>query len=87
MSNFPYVCSNYDFTGSVLEGLVKPWITINRSGIKIGVFGLAGFACAGMSFVGARSFVKSHDWHYAAGAGLYALGAVFFIGWVFSMGW
>lgn len=47
----------------------------------------AGLACAGMSFVGVCSFVKSHDWHYAAGAGLYALGAVFFIGWVFSMGW
>ena len=47
----------------------------------------AGLACAGMSFVGARSFVKSHDWHHAVGAGLYALGAVFFIGWVFSMGW
>lgn len=47
----------------------------------------AGLACAGMSFVGVRSFVKSHDWHYAVGAGLYALGAVFFIGWVFSMSW
>lgn len=47
----------------------------------------AGLACAGMSFAGVCSFVKSHDWHYAVGAGLYALGAVFFIGWVFSMGW
>ena len=47
----------------------------------------AGLACAGMSFVGVRSFAKSHDWHYAVGAGLYALGAMFFIGWVFSMGW
>ena len=57
--------------------------------IIVAVVGIlfAGFACAGMSFVGARSFVKSHDWHYAVGAGLYALGAVFFIGWVFSMGW
>ena len=57
--------------------------------IIVAVLGIlfAGFACAGMSLVGARSFVKSHDWHYAVGAGLYALGAVFFIGWVFSMGW
>lgn len=47
----------------------------------------AGLACAGMSFMGAYSFVKSYDWHYGVGAGLYALGAVFFIGWVFSMGW
>lgn len=57
--------------------------------IIITVLGIlfAGFACAGMSFVGAYSFVKSHDWHHAAGAGLYALEAVLFIGWVFSMGW
>ena len=57
--------------------------------IVVAVLGIlfAGFACAGMSFVGARSFVKSHDWHHAVGAGLYALGAVFVIGWVFSMGW
>lgn len=47
----------------------------------------AGFACAGMSFVGAMSFAKNHDWHYAAGAVLYALGAVLFISWVFSMSW
>lgn len=47
----------------------------------------AGLACAGMSFVGAYSFIKSHDWHYGVGAGMYALGAVFFIGWVFSMSW
>lgn len=47
----------------------------------------AGLAGAGMSFVGAYSFVKSHDWHYAVGAGLYAIGSIFFIGWVFSMGY
>ena len=41
MANFPVVCSNYDCTGTVLEGLVKPYITIKRSGLKIGVFALA----------------------------------------------
>lgn len=41
MADFPMVCSNYDFTGSVLEGLVKPWVTLNRNGVKIGVFGLS----------------------------------------------
>ena len=46
-----------------------------------------GFACASMSIVGARAFMRSHDWHHAVGAGLYALEAVFFVGWVFSMGW
>ena len=39
-ANFPIVCSNYDFTGTVLEGLVKPYITIKRNGVKIGVFAL-----------------------------------------------
>lgn len=40
MANFPIVCSNYDFTGTVLEGLVKPYTIINRNGVKIGVFAL-----------------------------------------------
>lgn len=40
MANFPIVCSNYDFTGTVLEGLVKPYIIIKRNGVKIGVFAL-----------------------------------------------
>lgn len=57
--------------------------------IIIAVLGIlfAGLACAGMSFVSMYSFAKSHDWHYAVGAGLYALGAVFFIGWIFIMSW
>lgn len=41
MANFPVVCANYDVTGTVLEGLVKPYITLKRNGLKIGVFGLS----------------------------------------------
>ena len=41
MADFPVVCSNYDVTGTVLEGLVKPYITLVREGVKIGIFGLA----------------------------------------------
>ena len=41
MANFPIVCSNYDCTGTVLEDLVKPYITLKRNGVKIGVFALA----------------------------------------------
>jgi len=41
MANFPIVCSNYDFTGTPCEGLVKPYIIIKRNGVKIGVFGLS----------------------------------------------
>ena len=40
MANFPIVCSNYDFTGTPCDGLVKDYITINRNGLKIGVFAL-----------------------------------------------
>ena len=41
MANFPIVCTNYDFTGTPCEGLVKPWIVLKRKGVKIGVFALA----------------------------------------------
>ncbi len=41
MANFPIVCSNYDFTGTPCEGLVKPYIILKRKGVKIGVFGLS----------------------------------------------
>ena len=41
MANFPIVCSNYDCKGPVLEDLVKPYITLKREGVKIGVFALA----------------------------------------------
>lgn len=37
---FPIVCSNYDFTGTVLEGLVKPYLIIKRNGVKIGIYAL-----------------------------------------------
>ena len=40
MAQFPIVCSNYDFSGTELEGLVKPYIIIKRNGLKIGVFAL-----------------------------------------------
>ena len=37
-ANFPILCANYDFTGTVMEGVTKPWIIIKRNGLKIGVF-------------------------------------------------
>lgn len=39
-AKFPVVCSNYDFTGTPLQGIVKPYIVIKRSGLRIGVFGI-----------------------------------------------
>ncbi|WP_373790124.1 bifunctional metallophosphatase/5'-nucleotidase [Bacteroides heparinolyticus] len=41
LARFPIVCSNYEVAGTVLEGLVKPYIILEREGLKIGVFGLA----------------------------------------------
>ena len=37
-ASFPILCANYDFTGTVMEGVTKPWIVIKRNGVKIGVF-------------------------------------------------
>ncbi|WP_420187796.1 bifunctional metallophosphatase/5'-nucleotidase [Bacteroides pyogenes] len=40
MATFPIVCSNYDLEHTPLKGLVKPYIILERSGMRIGVFGL-----------------------------------------------
>ena len=37
-ANFPILCANYDFTGTPMEGVTKPWIIVKRNGVKIGVF-------------------------------------------------
>ncbi|MBF1079794.1 MAG: metallophosphatase [Prevotellaceae bacterium] len=39
--NYPIVCANYDFTGTELAKIVKPYVIIKRKGLRIGVFGLA----------------------------------------------
>lgn len=37
-ATFPFVSSNYDFTGTVLEGKTHDYLTFVRGGVKIGVF-------------------------------------------------
>ena len=39
-ASFDFLISNYDFTNTVLEGKTKNYKIYNKSGIKIGVFGL-----------------------------------------------
>lgn len=39
-AQFAVVCANYDVQGTPLENIVKPYIILRRSGIKIGIFGL-----------------------------------------------
>ncbi len=41
MAEFPIVCANYDFMGTPVEGIVKPYVVLKRNGLKIGVFGVS----------------------------------------------
>ena len=58
-AEFPIVCCNYDFTGTAVEGIVKPYTIIKRNGLKIGIFGLspqldglvAAHTCQGVRFI------------------------------------
>ena len=40
MAKFPIVCSNYDFADTELAQIVKPYIIIERNGLKLGIFAL-----------------------------------------------
>ncbi|MGQ8336310.1 bifunctional metallophosphatase/5'-nucleotidase [Sunxiuqinia sp. A32] len=39
-SNFPYVCSNYDFTNTMLYGRFPDYVIYRRGGVKVGLYGL-----------------------------------------------
>ncbi len=39
-ANFDFLCSNYDFSNTILDGYTKKYKIFNLDGIKIGVFGL-----------------------------------------------
>lgn len=41
MAYFPVVCANYEVAGTPLEGLVKPYVVLERQGVRVGVFGLS----------------------------------------------
>lgn len=40
MANFPVVCANYNLEATVLKDLVKPYVVLERYGLRIGIFGL-----------------------------------------------
>lgn len=46
-AKFDFLCANYDFKNTVMDGLVKPFKIFNKNGIKVGVFGL-GIELAGL---------------------------------------
>lgn len=39
-ARFPFICSNYDFKNTILDGKTEPYKVINKNGIRIGVFGI-----------------------------------------------
>ncbi|MBN2746334.1 MAG: metallophosphoesterase [Bacteroidales bacterium] len=39
-ANFPFICSNYDFSQTSLHQQTKPYEIFDKAGIKIGVYGL-----------------------------------------------
>jgi 5'-nucleotidase len=39
-ATFPIVSSNYDFSETALAGLIKPYLILNRDGVRIGIIGI-----------------------------------------------
>ncbi len=39
-ANFPFLCANYDFSNTVLNGKTTPYTIIEKGGVKIGVIGV-----------------------------------------------
>lgn len=39
-AKFPFICSNYDFKNTILEGKTTPYKIFNKNGIKVGIFGV-----------------------------------------------
>lgn len=39
-ANFPFLCANYDFSDTIMNGKTSPFKIFTKQGVKIGVFGL-----------------------------------------------
>ena len=52
-AKFPFLCSNYDFSNTILEGQTIPYKIFNKNGIKVGIFGV-GIQLEGL--VGKKSY-------------------------------
>lgn len=39
-AKFPFICSNYDFKNTILEGQTTPYKIFNKNGIRVGIFGV-----------------------------------------------
>ncbi|MDR1584592.1 MAG: metallophosphatase [Prevotellaceae bacterium] len=40
MAEFPVLCSNYDVSATQLSGMLKPYLLVEKGGVKIGLFAL-----------------------------------------------
>lgn len=52
-AKFPFICSNYDFKNTILDGQTLPYKIFNKNGIKVGIFGV-GIELAGL--VGKKNY-------------------------------
>lgn len=52
-AKFPFLCANYDFEDTILDGLTQPYKVFNKNGVKIGIFGV-GIELKGL--VGKKSY-------------------------------
>lgn len=59
-ANFPIVCSNYDFSGTALQGKTHRYIVLKKQGIRIGILGL-GVDLRGLVFGDIHEQVKYQD--------------------------
>lgn len=46
-AKFPFICSNYDFSNTILDGKTKPYQIFKKGNVKVGIFGL-GIELAGL---------------------------------------
>lgn len=52
-AKFPFLCSNYDFKNTILDGHTLPYKIFDKNGIKVGIFGV-GIELSGL--VGKKSY-------------------------------
>jgi 5'-nucleotidase len=52
-AKFPFLCSNYDFSNTILEGQTMPYKIFNKNGMKVGILGV-GIKLEGL--VGKKSY-------------------------------
>lgn len=60
MANFPIVNCNYNFTNTILENKIPPYVIIKKGKLKIGILGL-GIALDGLVLPNYYGNIKYHD--------------------------